>query len=228
MKTAFTSLLLAGAMCAGTMLAPSQAEATDPPVHIDNVTFYGSGCTGADDTTLRLLDVSPPDGLADQFIVGFDNYLVFQEPGSSQVDRRKFCNLDVVFHFPGGLQFSIVDVRYEGFASLPYGVYGTQESTYVFPFFSNSVTLRSTLRGLFEGNYNIRDTLGLTSLVWSPCGLRAPMRIRTQIYLSGLRYPPAIMTTDTVDGRVDQIYHLRWRPCTTRAKAEGARGGGRS
>jgi hypothetical protein len=179
--------------------------------YIMNLNFAGSGCNPSD-SSAALYDTNS-DGLPDQFVVYFSNYTAQQGPGIVMSERRKNCNIGVQMHLPQGFQFSIANVRYLGYAEMPYGVRGRQRSTYEFPFHSNAVTLQSLVYGPYSGGYERTDNLGISSVVWSPCGMDAPLNIRTQVALEGSQYPSAYMTTDQIDGRVRQIYGLSWRAC---------------
>ena len=179
--------------------------------YIMNLNFAGSGCSPAD-SSASLYDTNS-DGLPDQFSIYFSTYVAQQGPGLTLAERRKNCNVGVQLHLPQGYQFSIANVRYIGYADLPAGVLGRQKSTYEFPFFSNSVTLQSVLPGPYTGGYERTDNLGISSVVWSPCGLNTPLNIRTQVALEGASLPRAALTTDQIDGRVRQVYGLVWRAC---------------
>ena len=220
MKVASKLLLLATSLLAGTVSVSGRALASDP-VFIKSLNFLGSGCTNND--SISQLDDTNNDGLPDQFTIFFSNYIAFSGPGSTPLDWRKNCNINVGLHLPQGFQFSIADVHYTGFAQLPYGVSATQQSTYQFVFFSRPITLSTTQKGKFEGNYDLYDTLGLASLVWSPCGADAPLNIRSQLFLSGALTYPAQVTTDQIDGRVKQVFQFKWRKCNAALQGAAAR-----
>ncbi len=72
------------------------------------------------------------------------------------------------------------------------------------------------MRGPIDLNYQIRDTLGLTALVWSPCGAQRALNINTEIRTDNSAFSSrhGLMTTDSIDGEVKLIYGLTWRRCT--------------
>jgi hypothetical protein len=154
------------------------------------------------------------DGLPDQFEILFDKYIAQQGSGVPIVQRRRNCNISVGLHLPQGWQFSIANVRYFGYADLPEGVQGQQRSDYQFINYTGTITLQTILDGPYTDNYERQDNLGIESVVWSPCGLEAPLNIRTQVALSGPSNLPAAMTTDQITGTVSQIYGLTWRRCS--------------
>lgn len=225
MKTLLRPLSILSAMLAAAMLAPGQASARPGPVRaadqvfIKQVTYGGSGCT-TNDSVSELDDVNQ-DGFPDQFSIFYFNYIAHSGPGTNASDWRKNCNINVILHLPQGFQFSIFQAHYAGFTTLPFGISGTQTSTYTFVFHPGSATLHSTWHGPIQQNYDFTDTLRFESLVWSPCGLEAPLNIRTQIFLSGstqqlISDPSALITTDEIDGRVKQIFGFQWRACQSR------------
>jgi hypothetical protein len=71
------------------------------------------------------------------------------------------------------------------------------------------------MRGPLDQNYQIRDTLGLTALVWSPCGAQRALNINTEIRTENTANPSGhgLMTTDSIDGEVKLIYGIQWRRC---------------
>jgi len=189
-----------------------QFTSNGDPIFIQNLTFGGSGCSNSD-STATLFDTNN-DTFPDVFSIIFDNFIAQQGAGIGISERRKNCNIVVQLHLPQGFQFSIAQVQYNGYADLPSGVQGQQESTYAFPLFDpHTVTLRTNISGPFVDNYQRTDVLGLASLVWSPCGVSAPMNIRTQVALTGKK-DPAAMTLDQILGKVSHKYKLQWRECT--------------
>jgi hypothetical protein len=205
MNVALTTLLLAG-----TMLVSGQAMAR--AVSIAGLNFNGTGCKNDGvDATAQLFDVDL-DGLDDQFQILYSSYVV-KSPGG---DTRKNCTITVTLNLPQGFQFSIANASYIGFADIPIQGLGVQEATYLFPLNPQGgrATMRSVISGPYTRLYERTDTLGIASYVWSPCGLNAPLTIRTQAYLNGNLNPKAELTVDETDFKVKQIYGLTWRRCS--------------
>lgn len=204
-----------------TALAFSGAEAQAQTLTIKEITYNGTGCPK--DTAEVAID-----NVSHTFSVLFDQFIASQ-PGPV-TDRRRNCALRINFHVPQGYQFSIADVRYKGFADLPRGVGGMQTATYEFPLFSPSWTSRTVLYGPYGptvppdfGSYERTDIIPLATNVWSPCGADYPLAIDTQTLLFGNAAPQATMTTDTIDGKVTQIWQWRWRTCNRGAGVEPPR-----
>jgi hypothetical protein len=210
MKMNVMHAVLKSVTAIGCVLAFNQSVAqTD--VFLTSLNFGGTGCDNGDSGELLDVDL---DGRPDRFDVIFNNYIAQQGPGVPISLRRRSCNISLGMHLPQGWQFSIADVHYFGYADLPSAkVGGSQKSTYEFVGFSNSIELSTDISGIYQDNYEREDVIGITSLVWSPCGLEAPLNIRTQVALSGPLSIPAAMTLDQVTGDVRQIYALKWRKC---------------
>lgn len=210
MKTTLCILVLS-------CLALMSRQALCDNFQLTGLEFHGTGCSG--DETHLLEDVNA-DGLKDTFAIIFDeDFIAEQGPSIPLNHRRKFCDIRLGTHIPQGWQFAIIDVEYEGFAQLGKNVYGTQKASYEFPLFSNEVETHTSISGPIEKNYDRIDKLGIESLVWSPCGLNVDLDIKSQVYLTGDRYPASFMTVDSVDGTIKQVFHFAWRRCD--AKSEG-------
>jgi len=196
------STATAGALVTGLALAPGQGQAQE--LNLVDVSYGGTGCP--DDTANVLVD-----NQSHTFSILFDAYVVSQ-PGPI-TERRKNCDMRLLFDVPYGYQFSIAEIRYKGFAELPRYVNGYQSATYEFPLFSPQYTSRTILRGDYLGDYDRTDIVPLYSNVWSPCGERWPLGIHSQVFLYGNRSQPAQMTVDSIDGKVTQIWRWSWRHC---------------
>ena len=59
----------------------------------------------------------------------------------------------------------------------------------------------------------IRDTLPVTSLVWSSCHAQANLNINTKISLGGNPHREGFITTDSIDGKISHKYGLQWKRC---------------
>ncbi len=206
---------LAGAFALGLLGLSSQAEAQPLPlpeapesVQVVGFTHGGSGCPAGsvgsqltpDRRTLSLL---------------FDAFVSHAAPSLAPTESRKSCDLAIVLNFPPGWSFSVVTADYRGAAELQARVVGTQLSSYFFAgTFGPSFATRIT--GPYSGNYARRDTLGLESAVWSPCGRDATLRIHTESRVSTLlnQGGSGLMTVDSTDLVVQQTYGLVWRRCS--------------
>ena len=112
-------------------------------------------------------------------------------------------------HLPDGYQVGVSSALQTGYADLPKGTSGTQRTDYEFTFYSDIVSRETSLSGDFTASYERMDDFGGVGLVWSPCGLDAPLTIRTEVYVQGDTDLPATMSMDYLAPT------LIWRPCAT-------------
>jgi hypothetical protein len=197
-------LTLMALVSVGGALVASPASAE--PVSIKKLAFAGSGCAPSEGLMARLADLDR-DGLPERFNLAFSDYVAKLGPGSSILDQRRNCNLILSLNLPKGWQYTIRSVRYDGFASLPGGVRGLQQSTYQFLFASRPATLEDVLRGHFIGSFQRQDQLKPEEWVWSPCRVAIPLALRTQVLLLGPTTRSAILRA------TKQSYGLAWRRC---------------
>ncbi len=194
----------------GLALAATTASAfADAPdyVEIKSIVYAGSGCPAG-----SVAENLSPDKQA--FTLLFDEYIAEVGPGVSAREKRKNCQINVVLDFPGGWTFAIADIDYRGYASLQRGVTGVQQASYYFQGESKTGVLSTTMRGPLDKDYQIRDSLALTALVWAPCGAKRALNINSQIRLeSNSRNATGLLTTDSIDGSVKTIYNLHWKRC---------------
>lgn len=198
-------------------LAPffaAQAQAFGPKpedIKILDVIAGGPGCPQG--TYSVLISSSVPGGPADLFEIIYDGFEVQKGPNVPFSEGRKFCNVAVDLLIPNGFRFSLASVHYEGYASIPYRSAGQLKTEYFFPFFSNRVSTAKTLNGPFDGDYRKEDTLALLSAVFSPCGQKIPLNMKTTLQLDGPRRDAAYMTVDLQTGLLTQVWALQWQTC---------------
>jgi hypothetical protein len=187
----------------GTALADAPGYVT-----VRSIAYAGSGCpagTVAENVSQDL----------QAFTLLFDNYIAEVGPGVAFSSRRKNCQLNIDLDFPQGWSFSILTVDYRGYVSLEPRVAGLQQSSYYFQGQFQTARLRTPMVGPIDRDYQIRDTLGLGAVVWSPCGATRALNINTEIRLENSQNPSGsgLLTTDSIDGAVRLIYGFRWRRC---------------
>lgn len=186
----------------------STAFAAPPWATIRGMSHAGSGCPAG--TVAQNL---APDLKA--FTLLFDSYIAEAGPGISFAQSRKNCQILLDMNFPQGWSFSIFKVDYRGYANLDRRVTGIQKSTYYFQGQRLGPSFQTSLRGPFDNDYSRRDTLGVSALVWSPCGAQRALNINTQVRINNRRNRggQGLMTLDSIDGQVKHIYGIRWRRC---------------
>lgn len=187
---------------------PAIAEVPDY-VKLRSIAFAGSGCPAGSVAGNVSQDLTA-------FTLLFDQYIAEIGPGVPFSEKRKNCQLNIDFDFPQGWSYSLLTLDYRGYVALDTRVTGTQQSSYYFQGQFTTARLRTPMVGPIDQDYQIRDVLGLSSVVWSPCGARRSLNINSEIRLdnSRNRLGRGLMTTDSIDGNVKLIYGIQWRRCT--------------
>ncbi|KAJ3409934.1 hypothetical protein HDV05_004156 [Chytridiales sp. JEL 0842] len=210
----FTSIFAAALSVLSVVSAasiPTTPNAGDKPnpnqITIGEITYGGNGCPQG--TVSRNFNA---DRTA--FTLIFDSYIASIGPGIPLTESRKNCQLNFDLRVPQGWQYSIGTVDYRGYWALDNGVVGTSSARYYFQGELVECRKDTTFRPTGttnNNNYVIRDTFPLESLVWSPCGAAANLNIGTSINLRGRG--SGLLTVDSVDGKISQVYSLSWRRC---------------
>ena len=194
--------------CFALLLALPAFADTPPYVRVRSIAFAGSGCPAG-----SVAGNISSDRQA--FTLLFDQYVAEVGPGVPYSMKRKNCQLNIALDYPQGWSFTLFTVDYRGYAALQRGVTGTQQSSYYFQGSSGTGRLRTNYRGPMDQDYQIRDTLTTSALVWSPCGATRALNVNTEVRVDNSGYPNAsgMMTTDSIDGQLRHLYGLRWQRC---------------
>lgn len=177
-------------------------------VRVRSISYAGTGCPAGSVAQNIAAD-------AQAFTLIFDNFVAAIGNGIAYTEQRKNCQLNIDLDFPQGWSFAISDVDYRGYVSLDPQVIGTQKATYYFQGQLAQANTEANFTGPVDEDYQRRDTLALTSWVWSPCGAQRSLNINAQVRLSNIynRNGGGMMTVDSVDGKITQQYNLQWRRC---------------
>lgn len=144
MKFATAALALLPALAAAAPVEAVTYAAPDPTqVHINGVTYGGTGCPqgtvgvaiSEDRTTMTLI---------------FDSYVASIGPGIAVTENRKNCQLNIDLLYPTGFQYSVFSADYRGYAALDKGITGTIKSTYYFSGSTQQVRFLFSSIGFFQ------------------------------------------------------------------------------
>jgi hypothetical protein len=174
-------------------------------VYVQSITYAGTGCP--DGTASVALDAE-----RDQLSLDFQDFVATKGPGSSPADANKSCQVNLNLHIPQGWQYSIATIEYRGLVQLPKKMKASQTATYYFQGDGNFASADSSYAGPVSRTYLIRDTLPFSTVAWSSCATARPLNITTELQLKGGTDPGQI-TTDSIDGRLNFVLGLRWKPC---------------
>ncbi|GLL08776.1 DUF4360 domain-containing protein [Dactylosporangium matsuzakiense] len=203
----------AGAMLLSSLAAPAAPPVTPPPpneVSISVVTANGSGCPDGS----AAVDVSP-DRKA--FTVTYSEYMAQVGVGTKPTDFRKNCQLALDVHIPQGFTYAIADADYRGFAHLERGATGTAVAGYYFQ--GNSQTARAShpFRGPMDDNWQTKDSVAVTALVFEKCGEERHLNINTELRVnagsSNKKTTTSFMSMDSTDAAFSTVYQIAWKRC---------------
>ena len=195
-------LMQAQTAWAGDRLTPGQFR-------IRSLNYGGSGCPAG-----TVAENISPDLQA--FTLIFDSYIAEVGPGVALSAKRKNCQLTFDFDYPNGWSFALLSLDSRGYMALDQGVSGTQQVRFYFQGNALTATLNTVFQGPADRDYQIRDTVPTSSLVFSPCGPQRALNVNTSINLSNTfnRNGFGLLTQDSIDGHISQIYSIIWRRCS--------------
>jgi hypothetical protein len=184
-------------------------SAQTPPanqVTIQSITYGGTGCPQGSVGSSFAND-------RQSFTLIFDSFVASAGPGVPATDNRKNCQLNIYMKWPQGFTFAVNTIDYRGFVQLPAGATAEQKATYYFQGELQQVSSGTKFTGPVSKDYVSRDTFPVGSLVWAPCGRVIPVNVNAQVRLTTPPGQQGQITTDSIDGKVKQIYNLSWQRC---------------
>jgi len=186
-------------------LVPSEA------ITIKKIMYNGTGCPLG--TVAKNISEDKTS-----FTLTFSEFVAEAGPGVSLSAGRKNCVATLVLNVPAGWQYSIADFNYRGFIGIEKGVTAEHSADYFFEGNQATGHFGSTKTGPFEQDYVFHDSIGLASAVWSPCGVERALNINAKIRVSNTspsKFPNArgLITNDSLDGQITQVWGITWRHC---------------
>jgi hypothetical protein len=175
-------------------------------VYIAGITYGGSGCKQGTVSAAFTQDRKTVTLLFDEFIAQTGR-------GTKPTDARKACQINVDMRYPSGWSYSIMKVDYRGYVGIPAGFSAVQTSTYYFSGQSGQYVAKTSFRGPKYDDYKVTDQFPVEKYDWSPCGSVQRGNIKASVELRGDGSKSALMTVDSIDGKVQQLYGIQWRRC---------------
>jgi hypothetical protein len=161
----------AAAFVALSALAPADV-AEEPMAAIDVVTVNGSGCPAGD------ADVKT-DGRT--FTIGYHTFLARAGGGSSPVDMRKNCQLNLRVTVPEGYTYGLARTTYEGYAHLQAGATALNRVSTYLQGSSATATVTQSFTGPFSDNWQTYYRPNSAEIQWSPCGSPRNININAEV-----------------------------------------------
>ncbi|MDX8031912.1 DUF4360 domain-containing protein [Lentzea sp. BCCO 10_0856] len=164
----------AAALIALSALAP--ADATEEPAEVapvlEVVTVNGSGCPAGD------ADVKTNDRT---FTVGYHTFLARAGGGSSPLDQRKNCQINIRVNVPEGYTYGLARTSYEGYTHLQEGATGLNRISTYLQGTSPTATVNHPFTGPFSDDWQTHYRPNSTEIQWSPCGSPRNININAEV-----------------------------------------------
>ncbi|NGY60475.1 DUF4360 domain-containing protein [Lentzea sp. NEAU-D13] len=164
----------AAALIALSALTPAEDAAEPAPV-LEIVTVNGSGCRAGDAEVTT-------DGRT--FTVGYHEFLARAGGGSSPVDLRKNCQINIRVNVPQGYTYGLARTTYEGYAHLQEGATGLSRISTYLQGNSATATVSQSFTGPFSDSWETHYRPNSTDIQWSPCGSPRNININAEVRVS--------------------------------------------
>jgi len=202
------SLLTLGLAASAYALPATGLVERDAPttgVTIKSLVYAGSGCPANSVGKFVSDDLKT-------FTLIFDSFVASIGAGAAVADQRKNCQLNLNLQYPSGWQYSILQTTFRGYVGIDAGVTGRQQATYYFSGQSAQSVCGVDFPGPDNENYVKTGSVGIQSLVWSPCGSSsAALNINSEVRLTGKGNGQ--ITEDSLDGQMQYVVGIQWKKC---------------
>jgi hypothetical protein len=154
------------------------------------------------------------------FTVSFADFVAEKGPDASG-ERRRSCRLVFDTEQDANWEFAVLSVNMRGFVQLEAGVTARQETQFGTRGMETH-NVREFL-GPIEEDYVTSQSADINSVRWSGCRAKASERVRdfsvkaTAVLRGGGAKASGLLTVDTIDGQLEQVYELMWRRCGDKA-----------
>jgi hypothetical protein len=161
----------AAALVALSALVPADT-AEEPAPRIEVVTVNGSGCAAGD------ADVTT-DGRT--FTIGYHSFLARAGGGSSPVDFRKNCQVNIAVNVPDGYTYGLWRTTYTGYAHLQAGATGLNRVNVYLQGSSTGQTVDHTFTGPVSEDWQTSYRPGTEDVLWAPCGAQRNINVNAEL-----------------------------------------------
>ena len=194
-------LMIYALLTAFALATPSPSD-----VKINSIAYGGTGCPQGSVAAVFNQDRSQVTFLYDEFIASAG-------PKIPTPEARRFCQIAADIQVPQGWSFSLATVDYRGYADLPSGGVGSQTASYYFQSSTQETTFKSNIYGPTRKDYLFTDRVPVETVVWSECNASAALNLKTSVQVSVPHGSSGMLTTDSADVKVKQVYGVQWRRC---------------
>ncbi|KAJ2988363.1 hypothetical protein HDV02_005632, partial [Globomyces sp. JEL0801] len=188
--------LLTLASLASAAVVPVDANTPDQSqVYVQGITYGGTGCP---QNTVSIAMASDQK----TFTLIFDQFVASSGAGTTALDARKNCQVNVDLKYPPGFSYSIAQIDYRGYVNVPAGVTATQKANYYFAGQTAQIASQTKFVGPQSKDYTTSDKIEMANMVWSPCGAVARGNVNAQVRLEGDLTKAGQITVDSIDDNI--------------------------
>jgi hypothetical protein len=162
----------AAALVALSALSPTGAAEEEPTASLEVVTVNGSGCRAGD------ADVKSDDRT---FTIGYHTFLARAGGGSSPLDMRKNCQINIRVSVPDGFTYGLARTTYEGYTHLQDGASALNRVSTYLQGTSPTAAVNHPFTGPFSDSWETQYRPGFTDIQWSPCGAPRNININAEV-----------------------------------------------
>lgn len=161
----------AAALVALSALAPTDTAEEPAPV-LEVVTVNGSGCAAGD------ADVTT-EGRT--FTIGYHTFLARAGGGSSPLDMRKNCQVNLAVSVPDGYTYGLARTTYHGYAHLQPGASGLNRVSVYLQGSSQTEVVNRAFTGPTSGDWENSYRPSPADVLWAPCGTKRNINVNAEV-----------------------------------------------
>jgi hypothetical protein len=208
-RIAIFSLLILTLSALASVSAIAQEAMVPSAFRIKDIKSSGDACRAG------TVSVNVSDD-REAFTVSFADFVAEKGPNATG-ERRRACRLVFDTEQDANWEYAVLSVNMRGFVQLEAGVTGRQETQ----FGTRGVETDNVREfvGPIEEDYVTSQSTNISSVRWSGCRANASDRVRdfvvkaTAVLRGGGAKASGLLTVDTIDGQLEQVYELLWRRC---------------
>lgn len=154
------------------------------------------------------------------FTVSFSDFVAEKGPDAVNESRRA-CRLIFDTEQDANWEYAVLSVTMRGYAQLDAGVLGRQEIQFGTKGLEQDNAME--FNGPYAEDYVHSQQVPFNSIRWSGCKAKASDRVRdfvvkaTAVVRGGGKKGTGLLTVDTIDGQLEQVYEIMWRRCGDKA-----------
>lgn len=177
-------------------------------VQVRRIDFAGSGCPAGSVAA----NISPD---FKSITVFWDSFIAEVGPDVPLKEKRKNCALAIDLEYPQGWTYSLFSAGLRGYASLDRGVNARIDISYYFQGNQSTARFKSWFNGPIDQTFHVSDRLGVSSVIWAPCGATRALITNYSVSLdkTGNRNGTGLISVDPFDDNVRSLFDLQWRRC---------------